>query len=48
MGRVGVDLYPEQVGVPLAEVQVARVRRDRERFFLEAEKARIHAGLGLP
>ena len=32
MGRVGVDLYPEQIGVSLAEVrdvrQVARRQRD--------------------
>ncbi len=43
-----VQQVRQRFGVPLAEVQVARVRRDRERFFLETEKARIHAGLGLP
>ncbi len=43
-----VQQVRQRLGVPLAEVQVARVRRDRERFFLEAEKARVHAGLGLP
>ena len=36
----------ERLRVPLTEVQVAGVGRDRERLFLESEKARVHAGLG--
>ena len=43
-----VQQVRQRFGVPLAEVQVAGVRRDRERFFLEAEKACIHMDLGLP
>ena len=32
----------ERLGVPLAEVEVARVRRDRERLFVQPEEARVH------
>ena len=41
-----VQQVRERLRVPLAEVQVAGVGRDRERLFLESEKARVHAGLG--
>ena len=40
-----VQQVRERLGMPLAEVQVAGVRRDRERLFLETEKARVHAEL---
>ena len=38
-----VQKMRQRLGVPLTEVQVAGVRRDRERFFLEPEKACVHA-----
>ena len=38
-----VQQVRQRLRVPLTEVQVAGVRRDRERFFLEAEKACVHA-----
>jgi len=41
-----VEQVRERLGVPLAEVQEAGFRRDRERLFLEPEKARIRAGSG--
>ena len=41
-----VQQVRERLRMPLAEVQVAGVGGDRERLFLESEKARVHAGLG--
>ncbi len=32
----------ERLRVPLAQVEVARVRRDRERLFVQPEEARVH------
>ena len=37
IGEVG-----ERLGVALAEVEVSRIRRDRERLFVQPEEARIH------
>ncbi len=51
MGRVGVDLYPEQSGVPLAEVRVVREvprwqrhERGRRRRPIRAPGGRDHEG----
>ena len=38
-----VQKVREGLGVALAQIEVARVRRDRERFFDEAEEAEVHA-----
>src|SRR5256885_11354078 len=32
-------------GVPLAQVQVARIGRDRERLFVEAEERQVHGSM---
>ena len=39
-----IEQMSQRLGVPLAQVQIARVRRDREGLFDEAEKARVHGG----
>jgi hypothetical protein len=39
-----VEQVRQRLRVTLAQVQIARVRRDREGLFDEAEKARVHGG----
>ena len=38
-----VQQVRQRLGVPLAEVEIARIRSDRERLLVEAEKGQIHA-----
>ena len=38
-----VQQVRQRLGVPLAQVQVARIGRDRERLFVEAEERQVHA-----
>src|SRR6185295_5122045 len=40
-----VEQVRERLRVPLAQIQVAWVRGDRERLFVQAKKARVHAEL---
>src|SRR5690606_4860652 len=37
-----VDQMSERVGMPAAQVEVPRIRRDRERFLVEPEEFRVH------
>ena len=40
-----VDQVRERLRVPFREEQVARIRRDRERLFVEAEERGVHGSL---